>query len=84
MYDYKLAIEVDENGHSHRSIDFEIKRQKVIEEELTCEFIRIDYDKESSNNPLTNWLKTLTDKISMRLLELELKSDNTIKSNDIK
>ena len=29
--DYKLAIETDENGHSDRIIDYEIKRQKPIE-----------------------------------------------------
>ena len=44
--DYKLAIETDENGQSDRSIDCEIKRQKVIEQKLECKFIRIDPDKE--------------------------------------
>ena len=44
FYDYKLAIEVDESGASDRNIDYEIKRQKVIEQELDCEFIRIDPD----------------------------------------
>ena len=44
--EHKLAIEVDEKG---RNIDYEIKRQKAIEKELGCEFIRInpcakDYD----------------------------------------
>ena len=29
--DYKLTIEIDENGHSDRNIDYKIKRQKVIE-----------------------------------------------------
>ena len=46
FHDYKLAIEIDENGHSDRSIDYEIKRQKVIKQELGCKFIRIDPDKE--------------------------------------
>ena len=31
FHDYKLAIEIDENGHNHRNIDYEIKRQKSIE-----------------------------------------------------
>ena len=44
FYDYKLAIEIDENGQSDRNIDFEIKIQKVIEQELGCKFIRIDPD----------------------------------------
>ena len=46
FHDYKLAIEIDENGHSDRNIDYEIKRQKVIEQELGCKFVRIDPDKE--------------------------------------
>ena len=36
FHDYKLAIEIDENGHSGRYIDYEIKRQKEIEQELGC------------------------------------------------
>ena len=31
FHDYKLAIEIDENGHSDRNIDYQIKRQKAIE-----------------------------------------------------
>ena len=46
FHDYKLTIEIDENGHSHRNIDFEIKKQKATERELGCAFIRIDPDKE--------------------------------------
>ena len=46
FHDYKLAIEIDENGHSNRNIDYEIKRQKATEQELSCEFIITDPDKE--------------------------------------
>ena len=46
FHDYKLTIEIDENGPSDRNIDYEIKRQKAIEQELACKFIRIDPDKE--------------------------------------
>ena len=42
FHDYKLEIEIDENDHSDRNIDYELKRQKVIEQELGCEFIRFD------------------------------------------
>ena len=28
FHDYKLAIEVDKNGHKDRNVDHEIKRQK--------------------------------------------------------
>ena len=44
--DYKLAIEIDESGHSDGNIDCEIKRKKAIEQKLGCQFIRIDPDKE--------------------------------------
>ena len=28
FHDYKLAIEIDENGHRNRNIDYEIKKTK--------------------------------------------------------
>ena len=46
FHNYKLTIEIDENGHSNRNIDYEIKIQKAIEQKLGCEFFRIDPDKE--------------------------------------
>ena len=46
FHDFKFAIETDENGHSERNIDCEIKREKLIEQELGCELIRTDLDKE--------------------------------------
>ena len=45
FHDYKLAKEIDKNGHSDRNIDYEIKPQKAIEHELGCEFITINPDK---------------------------------------
>ena len=36
FHDYKLAIEIDENGDSGRNIDYEIKRHKATEQELGC------------------------------------------------
>ena len=36
---YKLAIEVDELGHTNRSINNEIERQKALEKELNYVFI---------------------------------------------
>ena len=30
FHDYKLTIEIYENGHSDRNIDYEIKKQKAI------------------------------------------------------
>ena len=49
FHKYKLAIEVDEFGHNARDINYEIQRQKAIEEELDCEFIRINPDEENFN-----------------------------------
>ena len=43
---FKLAIEIDENNHSDRNINYKIKRQKAIEQKLGYKFIRIDPDKE--------------------------------------
>ena len=28
FHDYKLAIQIDENGHSDKNIDYEIERQE--------------------------------------------------------
>ena len=46
FHDYKLKIEIDENGHSDRNVNHEIKRQKAIEQKLGYKFLRIDPDKE--------------------------------------
>ena len=79
FHDYKLAIETDENGHSNRNIDYEIKRQKTIEQELDCKFIKNCPDKEDLDifiaineifrNIKQSTKKTLINKISTRLLE---------------
>ena len=103
FHDYTLAIEIDEqeqdeNGHSYRNIDYKIKRQKAIEQELGCMLLRVDPDKKDfsifkaidgifrhikqSSNQLTK--KSLIDKISMSLLRLEVMSDNTIKLKTMK
>ena len=47
--EYKLAIEVDELGHADRNINNEIERQKALEKELNCVFIRINPDKKDFN-----------------------------------
>ena len=45
FYEYKLAVEVDKKGYKDRNS--ETKRQKEIENELNCKFIRINLDKEN-------------------------------------
>ena len=49
FHDYKLTLEVDEFGHSDRNIDYEMERQKAIEKELGCKFIRINHDAKDYN-----------------------------------
>ena len=44
FHKYKLVIEVGELGHADRNINNEIERQRALEKELTCVFIRIDPD----------------------------------------
>ena len=93
FHKYKLAIEVDELGHADRNINNEIERQKALERELNCVFIRINPDKKDFNilkaiNEIYRLLKksskkSLMDKIS-RVLELEFKSDHSIKSKCLK
>ena len=91
---YKLEIEINENGHCDRNIDNKIKRQKAIKQELGCKLIKIDPDKEDFDifrgiNEIFRHIKQSTEKIlineiSLTLLELEFKSDNIIKSKAIK
>ena len=47
FHDYKTSKEIDENRHSNRNIDYKIKRQKAIQQELDYKFIKIDLDKEN-------------------------------------
>ena len=42
FHEYKLAVEVDELGHADRNINNEIERQKALEKEVNCVFIRIN------------------------------------------
>ena len=47
FYKHKLAIEVDELGHADRNLSNEIERQKALEKELDCVFIRINPDEKN-------------------------------------
>ena len=44
FHEYKLAIEVDELGNNDGNINDEIERQRALERELSCVFIRINPD----------------------------------------
>ena len=88
---HKPAIEVDEKGHQDRDLECEIERQKALEKELNCKFIRINPARGSFNIfndvcKIHHYIvksreKSLLKRISGRLLSLEPKSDNTIKTN---
>ena len=102
FHEYKLAIEVDELGHNDRSADYEIERQRALERELNCVFIRIDPDAPNFNifreiNKIHRHINKLTeqqtkkqtkesiiDNLSKRLLELEFKHHNQIKTKFLK
>ena len=94
FHNCKLAIEIAQNRHSDRNIDCEIKRQKAMEQKLGCKFFRIDPEKEDFDifwaiNEIFRHItkstkKTLISKISPRLLGLEYRSDNIIKSKAMK
>ena len=43
---YKIAIECDEHGHRYNNIKLELKRQRMIEIETGCKFIRYNPDEE--------------------------------------
>ena len=80
---HKLAIEVDERGHNNRDFESEIERQKALEKELDCKFIRINPARENFNifneiNRIHHHIvkskeKNLLDNISNTLLNLKLK-----------
>ena len=90
---HKLAIEVDELGHADINPGNEIKSQKALEKELDCLFIRMNPDEKNSNifkeiNKIYKHIKkstkkSLIKKFSKRLLELESKSNHSIKSKSL-
>ena len=45
FHEYDLTVEVDEIGRNDTNIDYQIQRQRAIEKDVGCVFIRIDPDK---------------------------------------
>ena len=94
FHKHKLATEADVLGHADKSFDNEINRQRALEKELDCVFIRIDPDEENLN--ISNAIykihrqikrqtkKLLIDDLSKRLLGLEFKLNYSIKSKCLK
>ena len=93
FHDKKVAIEIDENEHNDRSIDYKIKNQKAREEKFGWKFIRTDPNKENFDilrainekfrHIKQSTKKTLINKTSVRLLRFEFKSEKIIKSKAV-
>ena len=90
-HEYKLATEVDELGRADRNINNETERQKALEKELNCVLIIINPDEKDFNifkeiNKIHRHIqkKSLIDKISKRLLELEFMSNHSIITKALK
>ena len=60
-----MTISSHENGHRNRSIDYEIKNQEAVDQELSCKFIRIDPDKEDFDifGTIMKYLDTLNNQL---------------------
>ena len=79
FHKHKLAIETDELGHTDRNLDNEIERQKALERELDCVFVRINPDEKDFSifkeiNKIQRHIKkstkkSLIDDLSKTLLE---------------
>ena len=90
---YKLEIEVDEYNHEGRNFNYEKNRQLMIESHGTT-IIRtnldaVDFDINRLINQIYTHItnstkKSLIDDLSKRLLELEFKSNYSIKSKCLK
>ena len=79
-------------------LDHEIQRQKALQKELGCEFIRNNPDEKHFNvfkaiNEIYRYIKklikkstkkSLIDELSNKLLRLEFKSNNSIKTKCLK
>ena len=74
-------MEVDEKGNTDKDFIFEEKRQKALEKNLGCKFIRINTSKEQYNadyeaSRVQEFIYKFKDK---QLLKLEKESNKTIK-----
>ena len=71
FYDYRLAVEIYEKGRKDRNINYEIKRQKVLEKRLSCKFIRINPDEDyfninKANNEIFRHIKESTKEVTKK------------------
>ena len=81
-------MEIDEKDHQDSDISREIERQKALQKELCCKFIRVNPDKENFNifkaqNEIFRHIKE-SNKESTKELKLELEKNNSIKTKCLK
>ena len=82
FHKHKLAIEVDELGHTDRNLNNETERQKALERQLNWVFIRINPNEKDSNifkeiNKIHRHIKkstkkSLIDRVLKRLIEIKV------------
>ena len=94
LYFHKHKLEVDELGHADRNLSNKIERQKALEKELDCVFIRINPDEKNFNifeeiNKIHRHIKKSTKKsliydLSKTFLGLKFKLNYSIKSRCLK
>ena len=89
---YFVAVEIDEKGHTDIYLVFEKKRQKALEKNLNCKFIRINTSRENYggsyeasriqtfiSNSKKNKIKELKHKIKKLRLQL---TNQSVQNND--
>ena len=91
---HRLAVEIDEQNHENRNINYEIQRQKAIEKELKFEFIRINLDNENfdvfvkiskiQNHFIESTKKNVIDDALNELIKLKSKKFDSIKRKCLK
>ena len=76
----KIAIEVDELGHAEKNLSNEIERQKALEKEVDCVFMRINPDKKDFNifkeiNKIHRHIKKSSQKLTEKSTKKSLMDD---------
>ena len=87
FHGYKLPIETDEYGHSNKNIAYEVKRQKAINRSLVASLLELILTKNiffRATTEIFRHIKQSIKKALIRVLWLEFKSDNTVKSKGMK
>ena len=82
FFECLLAVEIDEKGHTDRDFTFEEKRQKTLEKNLGCKFIRINTGKRYDEDYKIGRIQTFVSKFRNRKVrKLEKENQKIRKSN---